>query len=160
MSMYPMWILSNNKKNSEDSYLNQFHEIVSLQSLWQTSYTKGKVKRHIESVQKKDKYQCNQCEYKTEAQGPPNNHIESVNKKIKHNCNLCEYEAAENEHLQIHIISVHENLKHVWINVTNNLHRQLITGVKGFFSVKIKKSLGSHKSYNNIKHYYRKLVCL
>ena len=40
---------------------------VSLQSLWQTSYSKGKLKRHIESVQEKDKYQCNQCEYKTEA---------------------------------------------------------------------------------------------
>ena len=68
-----MWILSNNKKNSEIK--------LSLQSLWQTSYTKGNVKRHIESVQEKDKYQCNQCEYKAEAQGPLNNHIDLFMRK-------------------------------------------------------------------------------
>ena len=67
------------------------------------------MKRHIESVQEKDKYQCNQCEYKTEAQGPLNNHVESVHEKVKHDCNLCEYKDAEN------------------VNETNNLHGQLIT---------------------------------
>ena len=91
-----MWILSNNKKNSEIE--------LSLQSLWQTSYTKGNVKRHIESVQEKDKYQCNQCEYKTEAQGPLNNHIESVHEKVKHDCNLYEYEAAENVMFNVDLI--------------------------------------------------------
>ena len=54
------------------------------------------MKRHIESVQEKDKYQCNQCEYKTEAQGPLNNHVESVHEKVKQDCNLCEYKDAEN----------------------------------------------------------------
>ena len=102
-----MWILSNNKKNSEIK--------LSLQSLWQTSYTKGNVKRHIESVQEKDKYQCNQCEYKTEAQGPLNNHIESVHEKVKHDCNLYEYEAAENVHLHLHMLTIISNI------ITGNL---------------------------------------
>ena len=64
------------------------------------------MKRHIESVQEKDKYQCNQCEYKTEAQGPLNNHIESVHEKVKHDCNLYEYEAAENVHLHLHMLTI------------------------------------------------------
>ena len=39
------------------------------------------------------------------------------------------------------------------INETNNLHGLLITGLKSFFSVKL-KSLKSHNAYNNIKHHF------
>ena len=58
-----MWILSNNQSKSIQREIK-----VSLLSLWQTSYTKGNVKRHIESVQGKDKYQRNQCINKTETE--------------------------------------------------------------------------------------------
>ena len=57
------------------------------------------LKTHIESVHKKVKYPCYQCEYKAPSQGGLKRHIETVH---------CEYQAAQKRDVKNHIESLHD----------------------------------------------------
>ena len=57
--------------------------------MWQTLRRKSHLKTHIESVQEKVKYPCNQCGKQLTSKGNLKTRIESVHKKLKYPYYLC-----------------------------------------------------------------------
>ena len=56
------------------------------------------LKTHIQTVHKKIKYSCNQCDHQAATQGNLKTHIQSVHGKIKYSCNQCDHQATGNKY--------------------------------------------------------------
>ena len=68
-------------------------------------------KLHVQSVHKKIKYSCNQCDHQATTHGNLKTHVQSVHEKIKYSCNQCDHQATQQGSLKRHIQSVHAKIK-------------------------------------------------
>ena len=63
--------------------------------------------RHIRSIHKCVKHDCNQCDYQATRQSHLTIHIQSEHKGVKYACNQCDYQATTQSNLTAHINRKH-----------------------------------------------------
>ena len=59
----------------------------------------------------KEKFPCDQCDYKATEKGHLRSHMKSIHEGVKYPCGQCDYKATEKCSLLIHIKSKHEGIK-------------------------------------------------
>ena len=62
---------------------------------------------HVQSVHKKIKYPCGECEFQASQKKVLDNHIKSIHKQAKYPCNVCDFQASQKPALYSHIQSTH-----------------------------------------------------
>ena len=92
-----------------DITVGKYEENISMPTLWVHSYaTWSKLKRHIKSVHKGERFPCSDCEHTATQKCNLRTHIKTIHKGVTFLCPDCKFTTAQKGNLQRHIQSVHE----------------------------------------------------